>query len=72
MIYCIDLGENEKENLNNIREKYSNTPLIGIALGIPLYTNEISNKTLYKINYVEQRKLRQLEYDFVEDYEEEE
>ena len=51
----------------------ANTVPFGIALGIPKYTDEVSETTVYKINVVEQRKRREREQiiDTNDDYEEE-
>ena len=78
MIYLIELSDAEADPNGNeamaiARFKDAKTVPFGIALGIPKYTDEISKTTTYKINVVEQRKLREREQYPVDsdDYEEE-
>ena len=76
MIYIIDLSNSDEINsLEETRLKYenSNVPPVGLALGIPQYEYICTEKNLYKINVVEQRRLREREYNYSidEDVEEE-
>ena len=76
MIFLVDLsedeiGDREKQAIENFKK--ANIVPFGIALGIPKYTDEVSDVTTYKINVVEQRKRRERENYTNEDtyYEEE-
>lgn len=76
MIYLIELSDVEMTDKKEkaIEDfKDANTVPFGIALGIPKYTDEVSETTIYKINVVEQRKRREREQiiDSNDDYEEE-
>ena len=76
MIYLIELSDVEMTDKKaKAIEDFddANTVPFGIALGIPKYTDEVSETTVYKINVVEQRKRREREQiiDTNDDYEEE-
>lgn len=77
MLYFIELScDDEDANLLKIKNKFESNkiPPFGMALGIPRYEDTLTEKTLYKINLVEQRKQREKEYNYHltdDDYEEE-
>lgn len=64
MVYLLELSEDDSNDKNKEAIKRfndANAIPFGMALGIPRYTDEISSKTTYKINIVEQRKRREAE-----------
>ena len=75
MIFLVELSKEDissKDEDSIKRLENNNAVPFGIALGIPKYTDEISDVTTYKINVVEQRKKREKENYVLEDeYEEE-
>ena len=75
MIFLVELSKDEifpKDEESIKRLESNNAVPFGIALGIPKYTDEISDVTTYKINVVEQRKRREKEdYVYEDEYEEE-
>lgn len=75
MIYFIELSDaemNDKKEKSIEDFKNVGTVPFGMALGIPIYTDDVSQTTMYKINVVEQRQRRlREELPDVDDYEEE-
>lgn len=75
MIYLIDLSNKDGiQNYEETKKKFADAkvPVIGLALGIPQYEFICTKKNLYKINVVEQRRLREKEYDYKDEVVEEE
>ena len=64
MIYLIDLSDKElTEETSKVKEEFDsrNVAPFGIAFGIPLYEEKMSQQTLYKINVIAQRNRRRNE-----------